>query len=81
MRVKENRVTYKASENIVTLPLIEKVVERIVNKKLQTLLRDPDYGVELRAEFKQKLNSVLKHKKKTIPEEEIAKKYGVKFNV
>lgn len=79
MRVKENQVTYKASETIVSLPLIEKVVERIVNKKLQTLLGDPDYGVELRVEFKQKLNSVLKHKKKSITEAEIAKKYGVKF--
>lgn len=81
MRIRENRVIYKASENTITLPVIEKVVERIVNKKLQKLLNDPDYGMELRSEFKQKLNSILKQKRIRLwrTEEEIAKKYGVKF--
>ena len=75
----ENRVIYKASENAISLPVIEKIVERVVNRKLQQLLRDPDYGLELRTEFKQKLNSILKQERKTIPETEVIKKYGVKL--
>ena len=75
----ENRVIYKASENSISLPVIEKIVEIVVNRKLQQLLRDPDYGLELRTEFKQKLNSILKQERKTIPETEVIKKYGVKL--
>ena len=60
-------------------PVVEKIVENVVNRKLQQLLQDPDYGLELRETFKKKLHSVLKNKRKTISGEEVAKKYGVKL--
>ena len=58
-------------------PVVERIVETVVNRKLQQLLQDPDYGMELREGFKKKLHSILKNKQKTISGEAVAKKYGV----
>ena len=77
--LRENRAVYKVNKDTITIPVIEKIVERVVDQKLQRLLNDHDYGLELRTEFKQKLNSILQQKRKIIPEEKIAEKYGVKF--
>ncbi len=77
--LKEKQSIYKTNKNAVTIPVIEKIVEKVVNKKLQKLLSDPDYGLEMREEFKRKLNSILKRKRSTISESKIAKKYRVKL--
>jgi len=77
--LKEKQTIYKVDREIITIPIIEGIVEKVVNKKLQKLLSDPDYGLELREEIKQKLDSILERKGRTISEEKIAEKYGVKF--
>ncbi|MEW6686396.1 MAG: hypothetical protein AB1393_09375 [Candidatus Edwardsbacteria bacterium] len=77
--LKEKQEVYEINKKVISLSVIEEIVEEVVNKKLRELLSDPDYGLELREEFKNKLDSILRQKKKIIPEEEIAEKYGVKL--
>lgn len=77
--VREKQLGYKTGGNTITISKIEKVVEKVVNRKLQELLGDPDYGLKLREEFQEKLDLVLKKEKETIPEKEIARKYGVEL--
>ncbi|MBA7605100.1 hypothetical protein ES703_12229 [subsurface metagenome] len=79
MLLREKGSVYKINRNTITIPVIEKIVEKVVNRKLQELLKDPDYGLELQKNFKQKLNLILRKRKKTIPEAKIAKKYGVRL--
>ncbi len=74
--LKEQRVEYNSN---ITIPALEKIIERIVDRKLKQLLNDPDYGLELRDEFKQKLNKIIKRNSKPITEQKIANKYGVRF--
>jgi len=75
--VREKQADYRTGENTITISEIEKLVEKVVNRKLQELLGDPDYGLKLREEFQEKLDLILKKERKTIPEKEIARKYGV----
>ncbi|MFH1958450.1 MAG: hypothetical protein ABIJ15_08260 [bacterium] len=77
--LKEKQAIYGVDREMITIPIIEGIVEKVVNKKLQKLLSDPDYGLELRDEIKRKLDSILKRKGRTISEEKIAEKYGVKL--
>ncbi|MFH1353432.1 MAG: hypothetical protein ABIH68_07665 [bacterium] len=79
LKLKEKQAIYGMDREMITIPIIEGIVEKVVNKKLQKLLSDPDYGLELRDEIKQKLDSILKRKERTISEEKIAEKYGVKL--
>ncbi len=79
MLLREKGSVYKINRNTITIPVIEKIVEKVVNKKLQELLKDPDYGLKLRKKFKDKLNAIMKQKKKIIPEEKILKKYRVEL--
>ena len=79
MLLREKESVYKIDRSTITIPVIEKIVEKAVNRKLQELLKDPDYGLELRKDFKQKLNVILRRKQKTIPEAKIAEKYGVRL--
>lgn len=79
MLLRERESVYRIDRNTITIPVIEKIVEKAVNRKLQELLKDPDYGLELRKDFKQKLNFILRKRRKTIPEAKIAEKYGVRL--
>ncbi len=77
--VREKQADYKTEGNTMTISEVERVVEEVVNRKLQELLGDPDYGLKLREEFQEKLDLILKKERKTIPEKEVARKYGLKL--
>ena len=77
--ISEKQAFYRVNSGVVPISKIEKIVEQIVDRKLQELLSDPDYGFKLRAEFQQKLDATLKKRGKTIPANEVAQKYGVRL--
>lgn len=79
MLLREKESVYKIDRNSITIPVIEKIVEKVVDRKLQELLKDPDYGLELQKNFKQKLNIILRKRRKTISEAKIAEKYDVRL--
>jgi len=67
------------SNVVVSEDKLEKIVERVVNRKLLKLLSDPDYGLTLKESFIAKLTSVLKNGGERIDEDKIAGKYNVRL--
>ncbi len=67
------------SNIVVSEEKLEKIVEKVVNRKLLKLLSDPDYGLKLKESFITKLTSILKNGKECIDENEIAGKYNVRL--
>ena len=67
------------SNVVVSEDKLEKIVERVVNRKLLKLLSDPDYGLTLKESFIAKLTSVLKNGGEHIDENKIAEKYNVRL--
>lgn len=63
-----------------TVDELRSLIENIIEDKLAELVRDPDQGLELREEFKQRLRRSLEAEKQGvpgIPAEEVAKEFGV----
>lgn len=63
-----------------TVDELRSLIENIIEDKLAELVRDPDHGLELREEFKQRLRRTLEAEKQGvpgIPAEEVAKEFGV----
>jgi 5S rRNA maturation endonuclease (ribonuclease M5) len=54
-------------------------IEEIVERKLIEILGDPDYGLELRKEVKERVKQSLKEGGKGIPAATVAKKLGLKW--
>ena len=48
----------------------------LIEQKIIEILGDPDYGLELRGDFKQEILKRIRRKHKTIPHEEVLKKFG-----
>ena len=67
------------SNVVVSEDKLEKIVERVVNRKLLKLLSDPDYGLTLKESFIAKLTSVRKNGGEHIDEDKIAEKYNVRL--
>jgi hypothetical protein len=51
-------------------------LEHLIEQKVLEILGDPDSGLELRDEFKEKLRERLKNSSKRIPHEEAIKRVG-----
>jgi hypothetical protein len=63
-----------------TVDELRNLVEQVVEEKLAELVRDPDFGLELREEFKERLRRTIEAEKRGvpgIPAEEVAKEFGV----
>lgn len=48
----------------------------LIEHKILEILGDPDYGLELREDFKQEILKRIRLKHKRIPHEEVLKKFG-----
>ena len=51
-------------------------LNNLIEQKILKILGDPDYGLELREDFKQEILKRIRRKHKTIPHEEVLKKFG-----
>jgi len=58
---------------------LKAMIEEIVEKKLLELLGDPDWGLELREEVKERLRRILRSRKKGVPAEDVASRLGLKW--
>lgn len=59
---------------------LRSLIENVVEDKLAELFRDPDHGLELREEFKQRLRRTIEAERQGvpgIPAGEVAKEFGV----
>lgn len=54
----------------------ERLIEKAIKKELQSLMLDPDYGLELRDKIKQRLKSSIASKKR-ISFEEVKQRIGL----
>jgi ABC-type glutathione transport system ATPase component len=55
---------------------LERLIEKAIKRELQSLMLDPDYGLELRDTIKRRLKSSLASKKR-IPFEEVKQRIGL----
>jgi len=51
-------------------------LNNLIEQKILEILGDPDYGLELREDFKRELMKRLSKKSKRISHEEVIKKFG-----
>ena len=51
-------------------------LNNLIEQKILEILGDPDYGLELRADFKKEILKRLRSKSKRISHEEVVKKFG-----
>ncbi len=51
-------------------------LNNLIEQKILEILGDPDYGLELREDFKRELVKRLSRKSKRISHEEVIKKFG-----
>jgi hypothetical protein len=51
-------------------------LNNLIEQKILEILGDPDYGLELREDFKRELVKRLSKKSKRISHEEVIKKFG-----
>jgi len=58
-----------------TVKELERLIEKAIKKELRSLMLDPDYGLELRDEIKDRLKSSLASKKR-ISFDEVKRKVG-----
>ncbi|RKY17142.1 MAG: hypothetical protein DRP63_04205 [Planctomycetota bacterium] len=58
---------------------LKAMIEEIVERKLLELLTDPDFGLELREEVKERLRRLLRSRKKGVPLQEVANRLGLKW--
>jgi len=58
---------------------LKAMIEEIVERKLLELLTDPDFGLELREEVKERLMRLLRSRKKGVPLQEVANRLGLKW--
>ena len=63
-----------------TVEQFKDLVQEAIEEKLEEILGDPDLGLELREEIKERLRSSLaarQHGEKGIPIEEVARRVGL----
>ena len=63
-----------------TVDELRDLIENVVEEKLAELIRDPDHGLGLREEFKERLRRTIEAEKQGvpgIPAEEVAKEFGI----
>ena len=51
-------------------------LNELIEQKILEIIGDPDYGLELRDEFKEEIIKRLKKKTKRISHDEVVKKFG-----
>lgn len=51
-------------------------VENLIEQKVLEILGDPDYGLELKEEFKKKIEARIKKNLKRYSHEEVKKRFG-----
>ncbi len=59
-----------------TQSLTKQEIEMMIEQKVLELLGDPDNGLQLKEEFKKKINKRLKNLSDTVSHSEIMKKYA-----
>jgi ethanolamine ammonia-lyase small subunit len=62
-----------------TVEQLKTLIEDTVEERLQEYLGDPDEGLEIREDVVQKLRANAASKKPRIPNEKVAKKYGIEL--
>ena len=63
-----------------TVEQLKSLIEETIEEKLEELIGDPDTGLELREEIKERLRSSLaarQHGEKSIPIDEVARQAGL----
>ena len=55
------------------------LIQEAVEEKLEEMLGDPDYGLELKPDIKQQLERSLAAKAKSIPVEKVARDLGLEW--
>jgi len=65
--------------NTIAIRKIRPVVEEIVEQKLIELLGDPDAGLRLSHQAKERLKTTLTGKARGVSAEKVAKKLGLKW--
>ena len=61
---------------------LKALIQETVEEKLQEILGDPDQGLEVKEEVKEKINhslTAMKHGEKGIPVEQVAKELGLEW--
>ncbi len=64
-----------------TVEQLKALIDEVVEEKLREILGDPDQGLELREEIKERLKESLaemEHGEKGIPIEQVARELGLK---
>lgn len=51
-------------------------LNNLIEQKILEILGDPDYGLELREDFKREIVKRLRQKSKRVSHEEVIKKFG-----
>ncbi len=51
-------------------------LNNLIEQKILEILGDPDYGLELREDFKQEIVKRLRQKSKRVTHDEVIKKFG-----